>query len=113
MNEISIIHDISKTVSQYEEELLFDVESHRHEYILEYDEANENMFLKIKESYYTETNKWVFNYTTIERYNITPAMYANISIIILRDHVLITKERYGMMNNKHILKIHPQLITPI
>ena len=32
MNEISIIHDISKTVSQYEEELLFDVESHRHEY---------------------------------------------------------------------------------
>lgn len=113
MNEMSIIHDISKTVSQYEEELLFDVESHRHEYILEYDEVNENMFLKIKESYYTETTKWVLNYTTIENYNVTPSMYADISIIILREHTAITKGGYGIMNNKHILRLHPQLITPI
>lgn len=113
MNEMSIVHEIAKTISKYEEEVLFDVESYNHEYILKYDEANENMFLQIKESYYTKTTKWVFNYTTIERYNITPTMYANISIIILRDHVLITKGRYGIMNNKHIPKIHPQLITPI
>lgn len=32
MTELSIIHEIAETVSQYEEELLYDVESHHHEY---------------------------------------------------------------------------------
>ena len=35
MTELSIIHEIAETVSQYEEELLFDVESNYHEYILD------------------------------------------------------------------------------
>jgi len=113
MNEMSIIHEIAEIVSQYEEGLLYDVESHHHEYTLDYDEVNENMFLKIKESYYTETTKWVPNYTTIEKYNITPSMYANISIIILRDHLHITKNGCGMIGTKHILKVQPQVITPL
>lgn len=33
MSELSIIHETAETVSQYEEELLYDVESHHHEYI--------------------------------------------------------------------------------
>ena len=39
MNEMSIIHEIAETVSQYEEELLFDVESNYHEYILQKTDA--------------------------------------------------------------------------
>ena len=114
MSEMSIIHDIAETVSQYEEELLFDVESHYHEYVLEYDEIYESVFLKIKESYYTEITKWVLNYTTIEKYNnITPSMYANISIMILRDHLRITKNGCGVIGTKHILKLQPQLTTVI
>lgn len=31
MTELSIIHEIAETVSQYEEELLYDVESNHHE----------------------------------------------------------------------------------
>ena len=38
MSELSIIHEIAETVSQYEEELLYDVESNYHEYTLEYNE---------------------------------------------------------------------------
>ena len=113
MNEMSIIHEIAETVSQYEEQLLYDVESHHHEYTLEYDEENNNMSLLLKESYYTEETKWVHNHTTIEKYNITPSMYANISIIILRDHLHITKNGCGMIGTKHILKVQPQAITPI
>lgn len=48
MNEMSIIIEIAETVSQYEKELLFDVESHHHEYILKYDEANQNIFFETK-----------------------------------------------------------------
>lgn len=113
MNEMSIIHEIAETVSQYEEELLFDVESNYHEYTLEYDEENNNMSLLLKEAYYTEETKWVHNHTTIEKYHITPNIYANISIIILRDHLHITKNGCGMIGTKHILKIQPQVITPI
>lgn len=79
MNEMSIIHEIAETVSQYEEELLYDVESNYHEYILQYDDIYENMSLTLKEAYYTEETKWVHNHTTIEKYNITPSMYADIS----------------------------------
>ena len=113
MNEMSIIHEIAETVSQYEEELLYDVESNYHEYTLEYDEENNNMSLLLKEAYYTEETKWVHNYTTIEKYNITPSMYADISIIILRDHLHITKNGCGMIGTKHILKVQPQVVTPI
>ena len=113
MNEMSIIIEIAETVNQYEEELLFDVESHHHEYILKYDEANQNMFLKVKESYRTDRG-WSHNYTTIELYNITPSMYANICIIILRDHIQNIKNNgRGVTNTKHILKVQPQLITPL
>lgn len=52
MSELSIVHDIAETVSQYEEELLFDVESNYHEYILQYDDIYENMSLTLKEAYY-------------------------------------------------------------
>ena len=99
MNELSIIHEIAETVSQYEEELLYDVESNYHEYILQYDDIYENMSLILKEAYYTEETKWVNNHTTIEKYNITPSMYTNISIIILRDHIHITKKR--MRNDRY------------
>lgn len=50
MSELSIVHDIAETVSQYEEELLFDVESNYHEYILQYDDIYENMSLTLKRS---------------------------------------------------------------
>ena len=113
MCELSIIHDIAEIVSQYEEELLFDVESRHHEYTLEYDEENKNMSLLLKESYYSEEFKWVLNYTTIEKYNITPSMYANISITILRNHLHITKNGCGMIGTKHILKVQPQVTTVI
>ena len=113
MTELSIIHEIAETVSQYEEELLFDVESNYHEYILEYDDIYENMSLTLKEAYYTEETKWVHNHTTIEKYNVTPSMYADISIIILRDHLHITKNGCGIIGTKHILKVQPQVITPI
>lgn len=113
MTELSIIHEIAETVSQYEEELLYDVESNHHEYTLEYDDIYENMSLTLKEAYYTEETKWVNNYTTIEKYNITPSMYADISIIILRDHLHITKNGCGMIGIKHILKVQPQVITQI
>lgn len=39
-------------------------------------------------------------------------MYADISIIILRDHLHITKNGCGMIGTKHILKVQPQVITP-
>lgn len=114
MNEMSIVHEIAETISQYEEELLYDVESHHHKYVLKYDEIYENMFLEIQESYYTEITKWVLNHTTIEKYNnITPSMYANISIIILRDHLHITKNGCGVIGTKHILKLQPQTTTVI
>lgn len=67
MSELSIIHEIAETVSQYEEQLLYDVESHHHEYTLEYDEENNNMSLLLKESYYTEETKWVLNYTNYRK----------------------------------------------
>lgn len=113
MNEMSIIHDIAETVSQYEEQLLFDVESHHHEYVLEYNEVNQDMLLKLKEAYNIDRGVWSHNYTTIEGYNITPPMYANICIIILRDHLNITKNGCGVTGTKHILKLQPQIITPI
>lgn len=113
MSELSIIHEIAETVNQYEEQLLYDVESNHHEYTLEYDEENNNMSLLLKEAYYTEETKWVNNYTTIEKYNITPSMYTDISIIILRDHIHITKNGCGVIGTKHILKVQPQVITPI
>ena len=56
--EMSIIHDIAETVSQYEEKSLYDEESHHHEYTLEYDEKNQNMFLKLKESYRIDRGVW-------------------------------------------------------
>ena len=74
-------------------------ESNYHEYILQYDDIYENMSLTLKEAYYTEETKWVHNHTTIEKYNITPSMYADISIIILRDHLHITKKR--MRNDRY------------
>lgn len=57
MNEMSIIHEIAETVSQYEEELLFDVESNYHEYILQYDDIYENMSLNTKRSILHRRNK--------------------------------------------------------
>lgn len=100
MSELSIIHEIAETVSQYEEELLYDVESNYHEYILQYNDIYENMSLTLKKAYYTEENKWVHNHTTIEKYHITPSMYADISIIILKDHIHITKKK-RMRNDKY------------
>lgn len=50
MNEMSIIHDIAETVSQYEEQLLFDVESHHHEYVLEYKRSKSGHASKTKTS---------------------------------------------------------------
>ena len=111
--EMSIIHHISETVNQYEEQLLYDVESHNHEYTLEYDENNQNMFLKLKESYRIDRGVWSHNYTTIELYNVTPNMYADICIIVLRDHLLIQKNGFGIIGTPHMSKIHPQLISPL
>ena len=108
--EMSIIHDIAKTVSQYEEKLLYNEESHHHEYTLEYDEKNQNMFLKIKESYCIDRGVWANHYATIEWYEVTPSMYADICIIILRDHLLIQKNGFGIIGTPHMSKVHPQLI---
>ena len=111
--EMSIIHHISKTVNQYEEQLLYDVESHNHEYTLEYDENNQNMFLKLKESYRIDRGVWSNHYATIEWYEVTPSMYADICIIVLRDHLLIQKNRFGIIGTPHMSKVHPQLISPL
>lgn len=108
--EMSIIHDIAETVNQYEEQLLYDVESHNHEYILEYDEKNQNMFLKLKESYCIDRGVWSHHYATIELYNVTPSMFANICIIVLREHLLIQKNGFDIIGTPHMSKIHPQLI---
>ena len=110
MSEMSIVLKISEIVNQYEEELLYDVESHNHKYVLEYNEITEKMFLKLEESYYTDEGKWVNNYDCIERYNITPSMYANIRIIILREHLLIMRDGGGMINNKCMSLVKPQLV---
>lgn len=73
MSELSIIHEIAETVSQYEEELLYDVESNYHEYILQYDDIYENMSLTLKRSILHRRNQnGSTTNTTIEKYNITP-----------------------------------------
>lgn len=101
MNEMSIIHEIAETVSQYEEELLFDVESHHHEYTLEYDEENNNMSLLLKESYYTEEYKWG---TQLHHYR---------KISYNTKHVRRHINHNTKIGTKHILKVQPQVITPI
>ena len=111
--EMSIIHDIAETVSQYEEKSLYDEESHHHKYTLEYDEKNQNMFLKLKESYCIDRGVWSNHYATIEWYEVTPSMYADICIIVLRDHLLIQKNRFGIIGTPHMSKVHPQLISPL
>lgn len=111
--EMSIIHDIAETVSQYEEKSLYDEESHHHEYTLVYDEKNQNMFLKLKESYCIGREVWSNHYATIEWYEVTPSMYADICIIVLRDHLLIQKNGFGIIGTPHMSKVHPQLISPL
>lgn len=113
ITEMSIIHDIAETVSQYEEKSLYDEESHHHEYRLEYDEKNQNMFLKLKESYHIDRGAWSNHYATIEWYEVTPSMYADICIIVLRDHLLIQKNGFGIIGTSHMSKVHPQLISPL
>ena len=110
---MSIIHDIAETVSQYEEKVLYDEESHHHEYTLEYDEKNQNMFLKLKESYHIDRGVWANHYATIEWYEVTSSMYADICIIVLRDHLLIQKNGFGIIGTPHMSKVHPQLISPL
>lgn len=110
MVEMKIVRNIVEVVSQYEEQLLYDVDSNHHRYILEYDESGHNMFLKLEESYYCGVAKGVRidNYTIVERYSVTPGMYANICVIVLYDHLLIQRSGCGMVGSEYVMKVWPQ-----
>mgnify|MGYP006928634566 CR=1 FL=1 len=45
---------IAETINQYEKELLYDVESHHHEYTLEYDEEKQEYVPTIKKNHTTQ-----------------------------------------------------------
>lgn len=110
MCEMSIVRSIAEVVSQYEEKLLYDVDSDHHRYVLEYDEDSHNMFLKLEESYCSGviTGIWIDNYTIVERYSVTSDMYANICVIVFMDHLLIQRSGCGTVGSECVMKVWPQ-----